>query len=431
MGTEYAAPRGTRDILPGETEKWRFVEEQVHRTCADFGYAEVRTPLFEHSELFSRLGEATDLVQKEMYSFDDRGGRGLTLRPEGTAPVARAYLQHRMDAWPQPVKLYYISPMFRYERPQAGRYRQHHQFGAEALGTLDPAIDAEVIMLAVEFYRRVGLSDLSLELNSIGCPVCRPGYREELSRYFAPLLHRMCGDCQVRFGRNVLRMLDCKQPECREVSAGAPRSTDHLCPECRRHLDELVSYLEAAGLNWRLNPRLVRGIDYYTKTVFEVSAAVLGADRALGGGGRYDGLIAGLGGPDTPAVGFGLGLDRLLIVLEEGGLLLPVGQGLEAFLACAGEGAHAAAFKLLMDLRRAGVAADMDFTQRSLKAQMKAADHMRARYVVIVGQDELARGKVILREMSGGAQSELEVHEVVPRLAGPARKSLRDGSEGK
>ncbi|MCL6450913.1 MAG: histidine--tRNA ligase, partial [Acetobacteraceae bacterium] len=289
-----SAPRGTRDILPGEVEKWRYVEELAHRLCAEYGYSEIRTPLFEHTELFERLGEATDTVRKEMYTFPDRGGRSLTLRPEGTAPVVRAFLEGGLKDGPLPQKLYYLGPMFRYERPQSGRYRQHHQFGVEALGSLNPALDAEVILLAVDFCSRLGL-EVRVEINSIGCPTCRPAYREALKGFLADRVGGLCDDCRERYQRNVLRVLDCKVAACQALVAGAPQALDMLCPDCSSHFQELEGLLADSGVPHCRNPRLVRGFDYYTKTVFEVAASGRGLEKALCGGGRYDGLASELG----------------------------------------------------------------------------------------------------------------------------------------
>lgn len=411
------APRGTRDIIAGDVDRWRYVESQVHEVCARFGYREIRTPLFEHSELFERLGEATDLVQKETYTFTDRGGRPLTLRPEGTAPVARAYLENGLANWPQPVKLYYIGPMFRYERPQSGRYRQHHQFGAELLGSASPAADAEVVHLALEFYRSLGLEQLRLDVNSIGCPACRPGYRQALAGYLDGVAGSLCGDCSARRERNVLRVLDCKEPGCRGLLGEAPRSLEYLCPDCSAHHDELLRLLDASGVGHTPNPRLVRGLDYYNRTVFEVISTSLGADRALGGGGRYDGLVSELGGQPTPGVGFGLGLERLLLTLEEEGRLLSVDRGLDVFFVTRGSRAVIAGFALVQRLRRSRIATDMDYLGRSIKAQMKQADRLRSRFVVILGDDELDRELAVIRDMESGQQREVMIDTLVGELA--------------
>ncbi len=422
------APRGMNDVLPGESRRWQAVEETARRVCRLYGYGEIRTPVVEHTEVFTRtVGEATDVVQKEMYTFQDKAGRWLTLRPEGTAPVARAYLQHGLDKGPQPFKVFYLgAPMFRHERPQAGRYRQHYQFGVEALGTLDPALDAEIILLVHHFLSELGLGSLRVHLNSIGDERCRPAYREKLRDFLRPRLEELCPDCRGhRFEKNPLRILDCKVRTCRAVVREAPRLLDHLCDECREHFRTFQSYLKDLGLEFRLDTSLVRGFDYYTKTVFEVVYTGLGAQSAVCGGGRYDGLVEALGGPATPGIGFGLGLERLLLTLERQGLLAAeAGAGVEAYVCALGALARRQALGLLDGLRRAGVAADVDYLGRSLKAQLRAADRAGARLALIVGEDELARGLVTVRRMADGAQDQVALAQVVAtvarRLAGQA-----------
>lgn len=417
-GLITTAPRGTRDILPAEAVRWRYVETEARRVASEFGFGELRTPLFEHTELFQRIGEATEIVQKEMYTFVDRGERSLTLRPEGTAPTIRAYLEHGLAARAQPVKVYYIWPMFRYERPQSGRYRQHHQFGAEVLGSAHPAVDAEIILLAWEFFSRLGLRGLELQINSIGCPRCRPGYRERLAAYFGGVTERLCRDCRDRYGRNVLRILDCKEEECRRLAAGAPRTVDWLCDDCAGHFEGLQAYLREAGLTWQVNPGLVRGLDYYNRTVFEIVCPQLGAQAALGGGGRYDGLAEECGGEPVPGIGFGLGLERLLLALEEQGCWLPGPEVLDVFVATTGPEAHRAGFRCLRLLRRAGLRADTDFLGRSLKAQMKHADRLGSRWVVIIGDEELDTGLYTVRRMAGGGQRRVTENELLSILLG-------------
>jgi len=404
-------PRGTNDILPGETERWHWVEEQFRTACRLYGYREIRTPIFEHTELFLRtVGEATDIVQKEMYTFNDRGGRSLTLRPEGTAGVARAYLEHSFYAEPQPIKLFYLGPMFRFERPQSGRYRQFHQYGVEVFGAADPAIDAEVIALALDFLRRLGLEGLEVHLNSIGCPTCRADYRRVLAEYYQPLLPQLCPDCRERFDRNILRLLDCKVDV--EYARAAPRLTDHLCADCRGHLENLEKHLGHLGLEYQLNPRLVRGLDYYTRTVFEIIDPQLGTQGTLIGGGRYDGLVEELGGKPTPGIGFAGGLERLLLVLQGDAQRLPPPPRLEVFLALLGPAVLPAGMKLLAGLRQRGISADMDYLGRSLKAQLRYATRQGARLVALLGEDELARGVVALKDMDRGEQVEVPLTEL-------------------
>jgi len=407
-------PRGTNDILPGEVEKWQHIEEAIRRICGEYGYEEIRTPIFEHTELFQRgIGETTDIVEKEMYTFLDRGDRSITLRPEGTASTVRAFLEHKLYNQPQPTKLFYIGPMFRYDRPQAGRFRQFHQFGVEVFGSDDPAVDAEVISLSMEYYRRLGLTALELHINSIGCPECRPVHREKLREYLGPNLSRLCPHCQQRFERNPMRILDCKAENCREASQGAPTTTSCLCPGCAEHFAGVKGYLASLEIDFIVDERLVRGLDYYTRTAFEIMAPGIGAQSSIGGGGRYNGLIEECGGPPVPSIGFALGMERILITLEKQGVNLPTGRDFDAFLATTGESTRPEAFRLLAQLRQAGVRADMDYLGRSLKAQMKFANKFGARFTVIVGEEELARQVVVVKDMSDGSQQELGVAELV------------------
>ncbi|MEW6724606.1 MAG: histidine--tRNA ligase [Bacillota bacterium] len=423
---EIKAARGTRDVLPSEAVKWRYLEDQIHRLCREYGYQEIRTPVFEHTELFVRgVGDTTDIVEKEMYTFDDRGGRSLTLRPEGTAPTVRAYLEHGLGHAAQPTKLYYMGPIFRYERPQAGRYRQHTQFGVEVFGASDPAVDAEVICMCIDLYQRLGLRDISVSLNSIGCPVCRPAYRERLIAHYRASMEELCGDCLRRLERNPLRVLDCRREGCRRLAAVAPRSLEHLCPECTGHFTAVKNLLTALGVNYQVDAGIVRGLDYYTKTVFEVYASGIGAQNALNGGGRYDGLVETIGGTPTPGVGFGLGLERLLLVLEDRGCYLPDPPGVDAFLVTLGDRARRAGLELLYRLRKAGVSSDLDYLGRSLKAQMKYAAKLPARWAVVLGDDELERGVAALKDLTRGAQLEVSLDELVEFLADPERKAER------
>lgn len=403
-------PRGTNDFLPGEIEKWQYLEQLTRQVCREYGYGEVRTPIFEHTELFSRgVGETTDIVEKEMYTFKDRGDRSNTLRPEGTAATVRAYVENKMYALPQPVKLFYTGPMFRYDRPQAGRYRQFHQFGVEVFGTDDPSMDAEVIAMAMDIYDRIGLKNLELHINSVGCPECRPVLREKLQEYFRPHLANLCPNCQGRFERNPLRILDCKNEKCQEIGKAAPTTLDAACPACSAHFAEVKAYLDAVGVQYIVDNRLVRGLDYYTRTAFEIMTRDIGAQSSIGGGGRYNGLVEEVGGPTTPGIGFALGLERILLTAENQGIKFPVSRGPEVFIATVGNGVTKQAFALLQELRQQGIAAEKDFLGRSLKAQMKYAGKLDARMVIILGEEEYARGVAVVRDMQAGQQDEVPI----------------------
>ena len=410
-------PRGTKDILPDTVGQWLYVENKVREICGRYGYKEIRTPIFEHTELFLRgIGETTDVVEKEMYTFTDRGNRSITLRPENTAAAVRAYLQNKLYADAALTKLFYIGSMFRYDRPQAGRYREFHQFGVEALGGDNPAIDAEIIMLAVNFLKSLGLQELELSLNSVGCPKCRPIYRQRLQEFFRDKLEGLCDDCRSRYDRNPMRILDCKNEGCRKLSVGAPEITDCLCDECREHFAKVKGYLTAAGIAFKLDPRLVRGLDYYTKTAFEVQYAPLGAQSAVAGGGRYDGLIEEIGGNPTPAVGFAVGIERVLLALEKQGLLPEAESADDVFVVALGAEAQMTAFKLLADFRNAGLSAAMDFAGRSMKAQMKQANKANARFVAILGEDEVKESVVMLKDMQTSEQQKIAIEEIVNKL---------------
>ncbi len=396
-------PKGTQDILPGEVEKWHYVEEMMRKVAFQYGFQEIRTPLFEHTELFQRgIGTTTDVVEKEMYTFEDKGERSLTLRPEGTAGAARAFIEHSYVARPQPTKFYYIGPIFRYERPQAGRYRQHHQFGVEIFGSPQPIADAEVIILALDLFSRLGLADLTVKLNNIGCPTCRQSYRQALIDYLTPASADLCADCRNRLTRNPLRVLDCKQDTCQTIVANAPTITQHLCLGCLDHFGRVLDYLRAADVKYEVDPKIVRGLDYYTRTVFEIVYSGLGAQSTVCGGGRYDNLIKTVGGSDTPGVGFGMGIERLLLTLEKNGCYLPSESGPDLYIAAIGDEALEKAFAAMYDLRNAGVHVVTDLMGRSLKAQLKYADKIKARYVAVLGEAELAAGQVQLKQMDGG-----------------------------
>lgn len=411
------APRGTKDILPDTVGDWNYVEGEIRELCRRFGYSEIRTPIFEHTELFQRgIGEGTDVVDKEMYTFTDRGERSITLRPENTASAVRAYLQNKLYAQSNLVKLFYIGSMFRYDRPQAGRMREFHQFGVEALGEANPAVDAEVILLAMNLLEGLGLKDLELSINSVGCPKCRSKYRTMLQDFFRDKLEDLCEDCRSRFERSPLRILDCKKDSDKPYMADAPKITDCLCEECADHFAKLKELLTSAGISFTHDPRLVRGLDYYTKTAFEIKYPPLGAQSAVAGGGRYDGLIEEMGGNPTPAVGFATGLERLLLALESQNLLPEKNRSVDAYVVALGEAAQAEGFKLLNSLRQQGLSAAMDFAGRSMKAQMKQANKLGAKYSVILGEDEIAEGVAMLRSMEDSSQVKVPMNQVAEKI---------------
>lgn len=410
-------PRGTSDFLPIDTAKWQYVEKILREVCSDFGYEEIRTPIFEETELFKRgVGDTTDIVQKEMYTFEDAGGRSITLRPENTAAVVRAYVENKIYALTQPTKLYYIGPMFRYERPQAGRFRQFHQFGVEVLGATSASADAEIIALAMEFYRRIGLKDLKVSLNSVGCPKCRPIHRKALQEYLQPRFDELCPTCQGRFEKNPLRIFDCKNPECQEIIADAPKILDCLCDECNEHFDEVKSYLEISNIPYDINVFLVRGLDYYTKTAFEIMVDGIGAQAAICGGGRYDGLVEEIGGNPTPGVGFALGMERIFRSLEAANIEIDTTNSMDVFVAAMGKNAAVHGFAIINELRQAGISAFMDNIERSLKAQMKYADKFNAKYVIIIGDDEIAKGSVCVKNMATSEQCEIALTGIAEEL---------------
>ena len=413
----YKAPRGTTDLLPESQKHWRYIEAKAVDLCQRYGYERLDTPVFEDSRLFVRsVGEDTDIVEKETYTFEDRGGDFLTLRPEGTAPVCRAYLEHGMHNLPQPVRLYYFCPVFRYDRPQAGRYRQHHQFGAEALGDGDPSVDAEVIELAWGLMSALGLKSVSLLVNSIGDKVCRPGYLEALRDYYSAHISLLCRDCCVRLEKNPLRLLDCKQESCQPLGRDAPRSVDHLCGECQEHWDQLLGYLKLIAIPYNVEHRLVRGLDYYTRTVFEIQPEQEGAQSTICGGGRYDGLVEQLGGRPTPGIGFATGMERLIINLKRDQVEV-VGEPAPRYLvAGAGEGTRDAALGIASKMRRMGVGAVLSSGARSLRGQLRQANTLGVDYVVIVGDEELARGQISLRDMVNGGQVEKPMDQFFQEL---------------
>ncbi len=408
------AVRGVRDVLPGEAPRWQRVEAEARRVFEAYGYREIRLPLFERTELFARgIGEATDIVEKEMYTFQDRSGESLTLRPEATASVLRAYIEHGLHVQPKPVRLYTIGPMFRYERPQAGRYRQFHQINVEALGESHPALDAELIGMLMEFFRGLGLAErLALEVNSIGDEACRPAFRERLAAYLRRHAGELCEECRGRIERNPLRVLDCKRPGCQPLIEKAPSILDALCQPCREHFDRVRGYLDALGLEYRVNPRMVRGLDYYVRTTFEVVTGELGAQNAVAGGGRYDGLIRALGGPADPGNGFAIGIERVTLLLAAG----EDGAALTALLIPLGEEALAALLPVAQAARRRGVGVEVAYG-RKLRAELERAHRQGVPYVVIVGEDELRARQASLRDMASGAQRPIPLERLAEELA--------------
>ena len=399
------APRGTRDVLPADSYRWQYIENRMREAAALAGYREARTPVFEHTELFLRgVGDTTDIVQKEMYTFEDKGKRSVTLKPEGTAGAVRCFLEHNLYAEPLPCKLYYLNaPIFRYENPQSGRLREHHQFGMECFGAKEATADAELILTAYHLLRELGIGNLSVEINSIGCPNCRPTYHARLKEFLGGRIDRLCGTCRERFERNPLRVLDCKEKQCQELTKDAPSMLDLLCDECRAHFEELKACLDGAGIPYRVNPRIVRGLDYYTKTVFELVTETPDGKLTVCGGGRYDNLVEQIGEQSIPAVGFGMGLERVLMLLDGEGIEIPKPAWYDVFVTYMGEN-RPKAFALVQALREAGIKADMDHCGRSLKAQFKFANKTGAPLTAVIGDEEAANGTVKLKRMSDGEE---------------------------
>lgn len=411
------APKGTRDILPSEIHRWQYVSNVFAGLCDCFGYKEIRIPVFEHTELFQRgVGDTTDIVQKEMYTFDDKGGRSVTLRPEGTAGVVRSYIENGMYSLPQPIKLYYDITAYRYENVQKGRYREFHQFGVEALGAAGPEIDVEIISILYMFFEKLGLKQTGLNINSIGCPACRKPYLEKLKEYFRPLLNTLCADCNNRFEKNPLRIIDCKNEGCKRFIEGAPLQLDNLCDECRIHFAGLKAGLENLGINYKIDSKIVRGLDYYTRTVFEFVSEKGGSQGTICGGGRYDGLVEMCGGPSVPGIGFALGVERLLMELDIQGVTIEEPQAPDIYIATLGQKAVDLAMDMVYKLRGCGVKAETDLMGRSLKAQMKYADKKRFSYTVVIGDDEIEAGKGVLKDMRTGDQKDVSLDSVVDRL---------------
>ena len=411
-----AAIKGMNDILPGEIETWQFLEATARQVFGTYGFSEVRTPAVEKTELFCRsIGETTDIVEKEMYTFDDKGGHSLTLRPEGTAPVMRSFIQNKLYAQDPVSKLYYMGPMFRYERPQKGRYRQFHQIGAEVLGVEDPKIDAQVLAMLHQYFQRIGIDAVSLQVNSLGCPECRPAYRQQLIDYLEQRLDTLCEDCKRRYRNNPLRVLDCKAAGCKEATADAPAMLDHLCPGCDQHFAAVKGHLTALEIPFEVNSRMVRGLDYYVRTTFEMVTDRLGSQNAVAAGGRYDGLVESLGGPALPGIGFAIGAERLVLMKGDEKVAPSVPK---LFVAALGDAAADRAFVLMSRLQMAGVRVEMDYQGKSLKAQMRRANKLQAEYTLILGEDEVQSGKAQLKNMSDSSQLEVELERLGDVLRG-------------
>ncbi|MFQ6672396.1 MAG: histidine--tRNA ligase [Candidatus Tectimicrobiota bacterium] len=410
------AVRGVKDILPGEVELWAAVEAEARELFKAFGYAEIKVPIFEHTSLFARsIGETTDIVQKEMYTFEDKGGESITLRPEATASVVRAYIEHKLFHPPRLLKVFTIGPMFRYERPQAGRFRQFYQINAEAFGSDNPAVDAEVLILVDTLFRRLQVGDLEVVLNSLGDATCRPPYKAALTEFLQRRRGALCEECSRRIDHNPMRVLDCKTPGCQELKEAAPTIGEYLCQACVDHFEQVQGHLRRVGLSFGLNPHLVRGLDYYTRTTFEVISGKLGAQNAVCGGGRYDGLVEELGGPPTPAMGFAIGIERLISLLDRTPLAVDEGTP-HLFIATVGSEAEEVAFDVTHALRSASIRVEREYEGRSLKAQMKVADRSGAPYTLILGGDELSRGVALLRNMAASSQEEVALENLVEAI---------------
>lgn len=406
--------KGTEDITPAQVYKWHYVEALMREICALNGYAEIRTPVFEHTELFQRgVGEATDVVQKEMYTFEDKANRSITLKPEGTSPAVRAFIENGIFNEPQPSKMYYFTPCFRYEKPQSGRLREHHQFGIEALGSSDPSIDAEIINVAMTVYKRLGVSSLKLKINSIGCPKCRVEYNKKLNAYLKPKLEHLCETCQDRFVKNPMRIIDCKEDRCQQQITDIPFILEHICEECSDHFTKFKEALDLIGLEYTVDPRIVRGLDYYTKTAFEIVTDTIGAQGTVCGGGRYDGLVEQIGGPSTPGVGFGMGIERLLLVLEKAGIEIPTPPSMNLYIIGLGDAGIKESIKLIHKLRDHNIKCDKDYTGRSLKAQMKYANKMNAKYITVIGEDEISNNKIKVKNMENGSEEEIQLNQLL------------------
>lgn len=406
------APKGTHDVTPQEAALWQYIEDTARDICKEYGYGEIRLPVFEHTELFQRgVGDTTDVVQKEMYTFNDKGGRSITLRPEGTAGVVRAYLENNLYANAQPTKLFYLLSCYRYEKPQAGRLREFHQFGVECFGAQGPAVDAEIISVAHELFQRLGLSDIALHINSIGCPKCRAEYNRKLQAYFEKRKDELCETCRDRLYKNTLRILDCKSPVCQEIAKDAPLIIENLCEECEEHFEKLQEYLKIMDIEYQIDPYIVRGLDYYTKTVFEFVSNQIGAQGTVCGGGRYDGLVEELDGAPTPGIGFALGLERLILLLHNVGITKEP-EPLDLFLVSLGEKADLYVQKFVYDLRKSGVSCDRDYLSRSFKAQMKYANKIGCNYIIVIGDDEITQDTGKLKNMATSEETEIRLSDI-------------------
>lgn len=409
MGVITKKIKGTEDVLPKDSYRWQFVEDVMRKESAAYGFKEIRTPVFEHTELFARgVGQTTDVVQKEMYTFDTKGGESVTLRPEGTAGAARAVLEHGLVNDSLPIKASYFVSCYRYEKPQAGRLREFHQFGLECYGTQSPVADAELICAAQSIFDRLGIKQLRLEINSIGCPTCRAEYHKALKEYFYGYKDELCETCNSRLEKNPMRILDCKSPVCSKIAQGAPKITDYLCDECREHFASVQKYLDAAGVEYTVNPTIVRGLDYYTKTVFEFVTDFIGAQGTVCGGGRYDGLIEELGGKHLPSLGFAMGIERLLMLMDDKqGIEIPKPSTCDLYVAVMGEKASLKSFEIIKAVRSCGLIAETDIVGRGLRAQMKYADKIGAKFSMVLGDNEIEQGKAVIKNMSSGEQTEI------------------------
>lgn len=408
MGVITKKIKGTEDVLPKDSYRWQFVEDVMRKESAAYGFKEIRTPVFEHTELFTRgVGQTTDVVQKEMYTFDTKGGESVTLRPEGTAGAARAVLEHGLVNDSLPIKASYFVSCYRYEKPQAGRLREFHQFGLECYGTQSPVADAELICAAQSIFDRLGIKQLRLEINSIGCPTCRAEYHKALKGYFGGCKDELCDTCNSRLEKNPMRILDCKSPICSKIAQGAPKITDYLCDECKEHFASVQKYLDAAGVEYTVNPTIVRGLDYYTKTVFEFVTDFIGAQGTVCGGGRYDGLIEELGGKHLPSLGFAMGIERLLMLMDKQGIEIPKPSTCDLYVAVMGESASLKSFEIIKAVRSCGLIAETDVVGRGLRAQMKYADKIGAKFSMVLGDNEIEQGKAVIKNMSSGEQTEI------------------------
>lgn len=416
------APKGTKDMLPEEAYKWDYVRGLFRDVCRKYGFRQIDTPVFEHTELFKRgVGDTTDIVQKEMYTFEDMGKRSITLRPEGTSPVVRSFVEHKQYAQPQPTKYFYDIACFRYEKPQSGRLRQFHQFGIEVFGAPGMMADAEVIALASDFLGQTGIKNVELRINSIGCPKCRPAHREALRNFLKPRYDELCDKCKERYDTNPLRILDCKSPVCQDLVKGAPVMMDYLCDDCRESFEELKENLDAMGIAYTVDTGIVRGLDYYTKTAFEFVTTSIGAQGTVCGGGRYDDLIEEVGGPSTPGVGFGLGIERLLLLMEADGIEIPAPDDGGVLIAVMGKEAKKCGLSLMQQLRSQGLTAHMDIMERNIKGQFKYADRLGAAYTVVIGDNELQENKVVLKTMATGTQEDISMDDIVSVLTSGGR----------